>query len=67
MRGRLLRGPYTGRGHEARKRLFVEGLRRGYVTGLEVEQACHEAMLTGAECEHLRQCLDLAQIEIREN
>jgi hypothetical protein len=55
-----------GRGHQARKQLFKSGLRRGFLTVQEIEEALPPGALTAAERWLLYYSLRAAEIEIRD-
>lgn len=55
-----------GRSHRARKQLFQQGLRRGFLTVQEIETALPPGSLTAAERWLLYYSLRAAEIEIRD-
>lgn len=55
-----------GRSHRARKQLFQRGLRRGFLTIQEIEEALPPGTLTAAERWLLYYSLRAAEIEIRD-
>ncbi|MBI5549040.1 MAG: RNA polymerase sigma factor region1.1 domain-containing protein [Deltaproteobacteria bacterium] len=56
----------TGQSHGARKQLFQQGLRRGFLTIQEIEDALPPGTLTAAERWLLYYSLRAAEIEIRD-
>jgi hypothetical protein len=56
----------TGRSHEARKRLFQSGLRRGFLTVQEIETALPPGALTAPERWLLYFSLRASEVEIRD-
>jgi hypothetical protein len=55
----------SGKAHEARKKLFARGVRRGWVTLEEIEAALPEGALTPSERWLLFYSLRAAGVEIR--
>jgi hypothetical protein len=55
-----------GRSHKARKALFARGIRRGYLTIDEVDEALPPGSLTDAERWLLFYSLHAARVEVRD-
>jgi len=55
-----------GKSHNARKQLFQRGLRRGFLTVQEIEEALPSGTLTAAERWLLYYSLRAAEIEVRD-
>lgn len=51
--------------HDARHQLFLQGVRRGYITVEEIDAALPPDVLTSAERWLLYYCLDATGIEVR--
>ena len=56
-----------GRSHKARKALFARGIRRGYLTVDEVDEALPPGSLTDAERWLLFYSLHAARVEVRDS
>ena len=56
----------SGRSHEARKRLFSKGVRRGWVSLAEVDEAAPEGSLSPAERWLLFYSLRAAGVDVRD-
>lgn len=56
----------TGASHRARKALFQRGIRRGYLTTSEIEQALPPGSLTASERWLLYYSLRASHVEIRD-
>jgi hypothetical protein len=56
-----------GRSHKARKALFARGIRRGYLTIDEVDEALPPGSLTDAERWLLFYSLHAARVEVRDS
>ncbi len=55
-----------GRSHKARKALFTRGIRRGFLTLEEIDEALPDGSLTDAERWLLFYSLHAARVEIRD-
>ena len=55
-----------GRSHKARKALFAKGIRRGFLTVEEIDQALPPGSLTDAERWLLYYSLQAARVEVRD-
>jgi hypothetical protein len=56
-----------GRSHKARKALFTRGIRRGFLTVQEIEEALPPGSLTDAERWLLYYSLHAARVEVLDN
>ncbi len=57
----------SGRSHKARKALFTRGLRRGFLTVEEIDEALPPGSLTDAERWLLYYSLHAARVEVRDS
>ena len=56
-----------GRSHKARKALFTRGIRRGFLTVREIDEALPKEALTDAERWLLYYSLHAARVEVRDD